>query len=415
MGLDMQVRFLSILALVLASTFVFAEPPIRLQVTKKGTLVNLERVMVPSALSMAIGEGAGWLAFAHEKTYPEAHVSVVRLDAKGTPSSHVIPIKLPKPAGLAKHINQAMSVSLHPKLPILYVWQEIHVPYTVPPSNEPPELDKFDHLVIYDLSKGTPELLASLCRGSNYPYGCLAGGLQVDRAAEFLYVPNVRDPANAGVFKAGRFALDELGLPKLEDKDAQLPPAARAKRLVELNAAKPLVPHQATPQEHIYLIPFNAVGGGYSFWPVSREAVIMTVWNGIVSWCPEDKRSTLSGLSLRGSGHRTLSGHPHLPVVYVLQTNSDTFYRIEHGDGYPSQLPVTYIVPDVQLFGTPAVFAKGRKLALGSRYRTLIADLDDEGRCRPELTEIPLNNPATMALAYSERFDRLYVTVEISK
>ena len=42
------------------------------------------------------------------------------------------------------------------------------------------------------------------------------------------------------LFKVGRFALDENGLPRLDDdKDAKLPLPARLKCLAELNTSKP--------------------------------------------------------------------------------------------------------------------------------------------------------------------------------
>ena len=50
---------------------------------KKGTLPNLERVMVPATTCMAVGEAAGWLAFGHERAYLDAHVSLVRLGPLG--------------------------------------------------------------------------------------------------------------------------------------------------------------------------------------------------------------------------------------------------------------------------------------------------------------------------------------------
>src|SRR6185369_18046584 len=102
----------------------------------------------------------------------------------------------------------------------------------------------------------------------------------------------------------GRYAIDAEGLPVLpDDKDAKAARADRAKRLLELNAAKPVMPPTLTPIEYVSLFGLQGDGCGMSFQPIGKEAVIASIHKGFVTWRPEDKNATLSGLPLQTPGH----------------------------------------------------------------------------------------------------------------
>src|SRR5262249_24311866 len=194
--------------------------------------------------------------------------------------------------GLVKHANYPLALAFHPKLPVLYVWQDIAIPYTNPEAPQPPDLKNFDHLHIFSIAKEPPELLAGLCRGGEYIYGSAGGALLAESTGNSLYVPNLKDAKNAGILRFGRFALDEAGLPKLEPKDAVLPLPQRLKRLAELNAAKPLTPHQVTLTDYVTLFQFNPYGCGMSFVEAGPKVVIAGGHTGLISWRPQDKRVT---------------------------------------------------------------------------------------------------------------------------
>jgi hypothetical protein len=277
-----------------------AQPAITLPKPLKGKLPELVPVTAPSATCLAIAEAHGWLAFGHDVTYKDAQVSLVRLDAKGNPAAYSIPLKLPPLAPtLAKFANYPLALAFHPRLPLLYVWQEINVPFGNPPAAPLPGLEQFDHLLIYSVAKDTPELIVGLCRGPYFLYGMTGGGLAVDKTGSYLYVPNMKDPKNYSNFLFGRFALDEAGLPKLDEKEAKLPPAARPKRLTDLNAAKPIVPHQITTLGLTTMFPFNTIGSGFGFHTVSKDVVVAGAWNGLLTWQPDDPRLHIVGFSFK--------------------------------------------------------------------------------------------------------------------
>ena len=100
---------------------VAGQPKIELSTPKDGKLDNLTRVMVPEPRSLALSDAHGLLAFCHERLLLDAHVSLVKLDAKGNPSPSVTSWKIPHASALVKNPNYALSVAFHPKLPLLYV------------------------------------------------------------------------------------------------------------------------------------------------------------------------------------------------------------------------------------------------------------------------------------------------------
>ena len=61
------------------------------------------------------------------------------------------------------------------------------------------------------------------------------------------------------------------------------------------------------------------------------------------------------------------------------------------------------------------MLTRGNKVAVGGHYHVYVIDLDEKGRPRPEVLRVRVLNPHVRALVYSERFDRLYVGVEVSK
>jgi hypothetical protein len=394
---------------------VAAQPQATLKAAKVGTVPNLVQVAVPPAYAMALSETHGLLAFAHDRTYPDQHVSLVKLDAKGQPAAYCTSWKLPVWDALvkAKVDTYPVSVAFHPKLPLLYVWQDMALNNAVALTGQPPGWNLFDHLLIYNVAKETPELVVSLCRGEELHFGLTGGGLGVDPAGEFLYVPNVAD-AKGRFLHFGRFRLDADGLPIADDADVKLPLAARVKKLVERNTAKGLAPVQRTPVEYVHVLPLGPAGGGYSFHVVSKEAIISAGHNGVITWRPDDKVATMQMLPVKGQGHQRLTLHPTLPLIYLTTENTDSFYRIAHSEGWLSLLPLQITLADTRLFSAPVAFDKGSRVAVGGHYHVYIVTLDGEGGPLDAI-KVPVLSPNVRALAYSPRFDRLYVGVEVSK
>ena len=78
-------------------------------------------------------------------------------------------------------------------------------------------------------------------------------------------------------------------------------------------------------------------------------------------------------------------------------------------------MPHQVTLPNEKLSGAPALFAKAKKLAVGGHHSVYFLDLDEEGRAQPTAAKLQVLNPAVRVLLYSEKHDRLYVAVEVSK
>lgn len=395
---------------------VFGQPTTALDAPKKGTLPNLVSVTAPSARCAALSETHRLLAFGHERRPSQASVSLVRLDDKGTPAAYATTWKLPCPPALVKLGTYPLSLAFHPKLPLLYVWQDTAVTYTNPlPPARPPELTQFDHLLIYDIAEEKPELLAALCRGQDdFLHGQEGAALAFDPSNAFLFVSNLRDPKNAGLFRLGRFPLDADGLPDvLTDAERKLPRPQRLQKLSAKSLAGPLLPPTITPIEFGTIMPGSNLGSAQSMHVVSKDAVLAGGIRGIFMWRPEDKESGLNGLPLKGTNYTLMTGHPDRPLLYATAANTNSIFRVCHADGYPTLFPEQWTIPGASLRSAPVVL-KGGKLAVGGSHYVYVMPLDEEGRLLAEVTRIQVF-PEVRALVYSPRFDRLYVSVEVSK
>jgi hypothetical protein len=403
------------LALLAWPALAAAQPAFTFDAPKKGMLANLVCVTAPAARCAAVSDSLGLLAFGHDKSYPNAHVSLVRLDAKGLPPVYPISWKLPRPPALAKAGNYPLALAFHPKLPLLYVWQDVAIHYGNPPGPTPPELLQFDHLLIYDVAQDPPVLVTALCRGkAGILHGQRAGSLALDGDGAFLCVPNFVDPKNYGHFQFGRFPLDADGLPDvLGEPDRKLPRAQRLMKLTERNAT-PLWPPQVTPRNDGSILSYNEYGAGSGFYPLGSDAVVAGGPRGLMLWRPDDKESALNALPLKDINHVLLAAHPTLPLLYATCPDRAWLFRVHQADGYPTLLPERWTLPE-KVFSAPAVLGKGSRIAVGGAYQVYLVNLDAAGRPRPELTQVQVFNPTVRALIYSPRFDRLYVSVELSK
>ena len=55
---------------------------------------------------------------------------------------------------------------------------------------------------------------------------------------------------------------------------------------------------------------------------------------------------------------------------------------------------------------------KTNQLAIGANGRVCLIDLDAEGKFKPSAVQMTVNNPTVECLAWSSKFEKLYVPVE---
>jgi hypothetical protein len=111
-----------------------------------------------------------------------------------------------------------------------------------------------------------------------------------------------------------------------------------------------------------------------------------------------------------------LAAHPTLPVLYVTMSGYPYAHRVEHADGYVTLAPQLLHLEGASLKTHPVVLAKRNLVAWGTATAVYLAAIDAEGRFKDEKgTVVIVPGTGVAELAYSEKFDRLYVAVEKPK
>ncbi len=413
--------------------FAFAQRELRVRTVPETPLPFVTTVVSPAARHVAVNDFAGVLAVGHRPKSP-AHVSLFRLNAQGeiVPGDPVT-IALPKPAALGARPNHVLGLLSHPRLPLLYVWQDVE-PLPDDKSTDPAVSAEFDHLLIYGLDEPQPKLIFATARGSEFSCGALAGGFALNPAMTRLYVPNMQqlDRTKKLVSTIGWFVLDPDGLPAFVPPNAPpedvkpitpLPPlepvAANTARTVKFAAieqakaaGQPLVLRkymEATTYS------FSTPPAPYSYAPFNDDAIFLAGHSGPVSWVLSDRLGRYCYFYIQPyvSYRYRVAVHPTAPSVYVATLIYDgRINRMEHADGQLTLAPQTMSNDNLVYYSTPLVLEKTNQLAIGANGRICLIDLDAEGKFKSSAVQMTVNNPTVEAIAWSPKFGKLYVPVE---
>ncbi len=93
-------------------------------------------------------------------------------------------------------------------------------------------------------------------------------------------------------------------------------------------------------------------------------------------------------------------------------TYDGRIFWMEHADGYLTLTPQTLTLDNVVIHTPPLVLPKTNQLIIGANGRICAVELGDAGRLTTKATQMTVNNPTVEALAWSDRFNRLYVPIE---
>src|SRR5271163_2278556 len=120
-------RLHAILLALLLTPAAFGQARLKVPAAPDTDIDIMVRVTVPAARSAAVSDAHGWLAFSHAAKYTEAQVTLCQLGDAGKPGEPVL-VKLPRPDALAKYPHYVTGLAFHPKLPLLFVWQDLEFP-----------------------------------------------------------------------------------------------------------------------------------------------------------------------------------------------------------------------------------------------------------------------------------------------
>ncbi len=411
----------------------FAQREIRVRTVPETPLPFVTTVVAPATRHVAVSDVAGVLAVGHRPKSP-AHVSLFRLDAQGqiVPGDPVA-ITLPKPATFGARPNHVLALRCHPRLPLLYVWQDVEPLPELAPT-DPAISAEFDHLLIYSLDEPQPKLIFATARGPDFFCGTAAGDIALNGVASRLYVPSMQqlDRTKKLVTTIGWFVLDPDGLPAFAPPNsppedvkpiAPLPPldpaaanAARIAKLAAIEQAKaagqPLVLRkymEATTYS------FSTPPAPYSYAPFNDDAIFLAGHSGPVSWVLSDRLGRYCYFYLQPyvAYRYRVAVHPTAPSVYIATLIYDgRINRMEHADGQLTLAPQTMTNDNFVYYSTPVVLEKTNQLAIGANGRVCLIDLDAEGKFKPSAVQMTVNNPTVEAIAWSPKFGKLYVPVE---
>jgi len=372
-----------------------------------GELDILRKVPTASAFSAVVSDAASVLIVAHapQPTYTQAlpehfpitddaDLTVYRLDGKGELGSErlgrPVPIRLPRAAKLVARRQYPLALAVHPKLPLLYVWQDVVAPAEKAPPDDQAG-DGFKHLHVYDLSLSPPPLVQSACYGESFSRGNSAAGLALDRSGKKLFLPNLQKRVKTGLASM-------IGYMKLsaDGKLADDTPAA----------------YEAAAKTSLY----GETPCGLGYYDVSDTITIVCAGLGPCTWDERNRRAQLNVMTFWptvGAGYRyRMAVHPESPLLYFSGLGSSNLYRVEHVDGFVTMLPQRGSLDGLVVTSPPVVVGKRPLVACSTVGVVHLAKLDAEGFFTGERVDIPLTSRKVEGLAYSAKYDRLYATFE---
>jgi len=320
---------------------------------------------------------------------------VYKLGPSGDPVGEPEVISTPKPPEVNDFPNQVIAVEFHPKLPLVYVWQDTEDKKT---KRAEAVNEKYPHLIIYKVEPGGKlSLVAQAATGSRFDMNNLWGDLALSANGDRLYVPNLRTSAKSGFSAAGFMTLDpKTGLPALqEDEDGKPIPKREAVRLFPIG------------QFGSDSIP---AGNGYV---VGSEGNFIT--NGyvtLVTFDPNNRQGhTMAYYPPWGGGNIRVSGHPDPKVwrMYAVNLGSPSFYSLQHSDGFTTGVPQMMAITGMTGYTEAIVMPKRSKLAIGGSNALYMVTTTADGQLTNEVVGVKVNNPTLRAVAYSPRFDKVYV------
>lgn len=402
---------------------------------------------VPSSPTMAavVSDAAGAVVFAHKldeltasekrrgKTGPDAwpHLSIYRLDDQGEMVSPPATIMLPNSPQLAARRNYPLALAAHPKLPLVYVWQDVAAPADGAKPDDP-AADGFQHLQVYDISSTEPRWVQSIAGGDMYSRGNWAGAIDFDATASRLFVPNMQRRTTTTMapsigylrlLEDGAVVPNEEEIPQTAgggkgttaDRAGAVSAAARKVYLEQIRTGKVL--DRTTRYATSATSTFAGFPCGLGFHNVSENVTIVCGPLGPVTWDEANRRAQFNSIvfyPVVSIGYRyRMTHHATLPVVFLTGLTSSFIFRMEHVDGFMTMLPQKGNLSGVAaITSPPLLLVKRNVLACGSAGKLHLVEFDDQGRFTGTRTDVPIAAASVEALAYSARFDKLYTTVD---
>ena len=344
-------------------------------------------VPVSNAFCVALNERAGLLAIGDCPGEKNGRISLYHLDSKGgLKQSEPLRYQLPLLAAAKDIMIHPQGLALHPSLPLLYLWQDAAaVEYNV--SYQDKIKDELDHLLIFSITPTALNPVFQGARGAAFAFAQTRAMIALDPDGQRLFIPNINTPNDRNP-AIGFYDLGTNGLPR-EFNGTLEPTWIDVKNCVNNHPA------------------------GAGFLPISKQRLLFMGIQGPAVWNIENRLAPINAFSFHFMRARNnlIAGHPVLPVFYG--AGNDSCFGMEHADGFPTQRPWHLRIPRAVFSSPPTVMSSQPSfLALAAPQTLWFIPLDSAGRFNGQPESIPINASFLRALAYSPRFDRLYLPIE---
>jgi hypothetical protein len=207
------------------------------------------------------------------------------------------------------------------------------------------------------------------------------------------------------------FALDDEGLPEDAPEETGLPKSKAA----SLKARVGKDVHGK--YNRLAVIPKSRRTNSYlptgMGWFAAREVLVMGGYSGCLVNDTQNGSLRQAWFHIPGDlvGPCAIAGHPTAPALYICLQDHNHFYQVAQTDGYPSLMPQVATVTGAHMTGIPLVLPKRARIAIGDTKSLHLLGLDTEGRLNGKSDRLKLDCGIAKGLAYSEKYDRLYVAV----
>jgi hypothetical protein len=324
------------------------------------------------------------------------------LDASGAVVKPAEPVKLPltKPASLAAFKLVPTAVYAHPRLPVVYVWQDVNPAESAPQAHAPPDVVQrdLDHLLTYKVNGPTLELVKATARGEWFTPGFNIAHLNSDASPtvvakdDRLFLPHIQRPnpdakgtSDKYTQMFGYATLDENGMPVMD--------ATGALALTSI----------VDPSNYVHVDrPMGTL-------PISKQVVLI---GGHMQVTSLDFKSRYTvGIYTYGSHSVRSTGNAKYPRFFSAGLNTSYVYSIEHVDGAFTMMPQCATVTGLSVLSYPVLDTKSNRLLVGGASGLHMIAMNEAGVFSGTQQHAATPNQVR-AVAYSGKFDRIYIPVD---
>lgn len=369
-------------------------------------------VVSPDATCMAVDESLGLLIVGQRG---EKGLSIYKLDDKGLPQGEPKQVVLPTDAKLKGLEMFPTSVVTHPTLPLIYVRHDAAIASKIKHRYRANAHANLDHLYIFELAAdGSAKERGVLARGPEFDYGFSVGDLSITPDGGRIYLPHM-DSGGKEATSIGYYDLQEDGMPQPVPVPIEGTLDGMGLSKFEMKVQPRLLNiHSFVGNDH----------PSYSVLGVNERVAMFSVNHGLGMWDTVDRRGEIGVVTVPGTAVHNRMGaqgvwppigttdRPGVPAVYMVGQGSGAAIRFRHAYGFPTMMHQRMTYSGGNFQSQPVVVGTDPAWLVAGGLKCIhVMPLDKTGDLATGHAHIAVENPKVAAIAYSQKYDKLYVPV----